>query len=144
LKAKGKPVLVSLNASAAADGREPEAMSLLTSGEFWEKKDGYLLRYQEQLDDSSPTMVEFCLQSDAVTMRRSGDYEADMIFRKGQRYEGQYNTPFGALGLGLFCTQIKCAVDSQGGELHLQYQLDINRQFVAVHEMELSFSVKGN
>ena len=90
----------------------------------------------------SSTLVELTLETDIVTMRRSGEYEANMVFRKGQRYEGQYHTPFGSLDLALFCTKAVFKADSQDGEMHLQYQLDINGQFVAMHQLELVYSAR--
>lgn len=143
MQQKGSPVLISLNASATADGGETDAISLLTSGELSKEEDGYLLCYEEALDESSaPTKVKLLMQTDVITMHRSGDYEANMVFRKGQRYEGQYNTPYGSMDLALFCTRATYTVDEHGGELKLQYQLDINGQYIAMHEMELCFAVR--
>jgi len=141
---KGRPVLITVNASAEAEGDEPESISLLTSGELWEEEDGYRLRYEEQLDETTPTQVDISLHKGVVTMQRSGDYTANMVFQKGHRYEGIYNTPMGALRLALFCTQVNHAIDDQGGALHLRYQLDINEHYVAMHDMELCFAAKEN
>ncbi len=139
----GTPVLISLNASASLDGQENDVMSLLTSGELWDENGGYRLVYEESLDESAaPTRVELFLQEGVVTMHRYGDYEANMVFQKGQRYEGQYITPYGIMDLAIFCTKAIYAISPQGGELKLQYQLDINGQFVAMHVMELCFAVK--
>ena len=136
-------VLVSLQSSASSDGEPPEIVSLLTSGELAKTDTGYLLRYEETLDGSdTATHVELTLEDGGITMRRSGDFDVNMVFRKGQRYEGQYRTPYGSLGLALFCTQVDYTVEQPAGELFLQYQLDINGQFVAMHELTLCFSAK--
>ena len=140
---KGIPVLVSLQSMASVEGEESETISLITMGELVSMPAGYQLRYEETLDESlSATQVELTLENDVATMCRSGDYEVNMVFRKGHRYEGQYHTPHGTFDLALFCTKINSVADGPEGELYLQYQLDINGQFVAVHQMELHFSPK--
>ena len=146
------PVLISLQSSAPAEGEAPEVISLITTGDLQKTDNGYLLGYEETLDDDSlvSTRVELLLEKDeatrkdVVTMQRTGEYDVNMVFRKGQRYEGQYHTPFGDFDLALFCTKVGYRVDDVGGELHLQYQLDMNGQYVAMHTLELQFCVKEN
>jgi uncharacterized beta-barrel protein YwiB (DUF1934 family) len=139
----GVPILISIQSSAALEGEDAETISLLTAGELFPVAGGYLLRYEETMDESvQPTQVELLLEDHVATMRRSGEYDVNMVFRKGQRYEGQYHTPYGTFDLALYCTKISYAVDPEDGELHLQYQLNINGEFVAMHELELYFTVK--
>jgi len=143
LEPQGLPILISLQSSAAPEGKDAEIVSLLTAGELFATDGGYLLRYEETIDKSySPTQVELLLEDHAVTMCRSGDYNVNMVFRKGQRYEGQYRTPHGSFDLALFCTKISYAMDPEDGELHLHYQLNINGQFVAMHRLELYYFAK--
>ena len=141
----GVPILVSLQADSTADGEQPMSLQLLTSGVLTLLADGYLIQYEETLDESSvPTQVELTLQDEMVTMSRCGDFQTNLVFRQGQRYEGQYATPFGFVDLAVYCTQMHMDVSEQGGFLHLQYQLDVNGQFVAMHEMDIRFAPKEN
>ena len=143
LNSQGVPVLISLQSSSSADGEDAETISLLTAGELRKTADGHLLCYEEALDESvAPTQVELLLEGDVISMCRSGDYDANMIFRKGQRYEGQYRTPYGVFDLALFCIKAHYTINAQDGELHLQYQLDVNGQYAAMHDLALCFSVK--
>ena len=56
-----------------------------------------------------------------------------MVFQKGRRYESQYHTPYGTLDMALYCTRASFAQDLEGGELALQYQLDVSGQYAAMH-----------
>ena len=137
------PVLVSLQAIATSNGDEPEVLSLMTAGELQKTSNGYTLRYEETMHEgTTPTLVELTLEKGVINMRRKGEYEVNMVFQKGQRYEGQYHTPFGTLDLALFSTKADFKTDEQDGEIRLQYQLDINGQFVAVHQLELFYSAR--
>lgn len=139
----GIPVLVSLGATQTADNGQSEAMQLLTSGELTPTENGYLLRYEETLDETAPpTKIELSLMDGVVRMQREGLYAADMVFRKGQRYEGQYTTPFGTMELAIFCTKAHYTIDENGGAVSLHYQLDLNGQYASMHELDLRFVVK--
>lgn len=137
------PILLTLHASSSVGGEPGEVVQLLTTGE-WTYQDGaHLIRYEEALDENaSPTQVQLSLQDGAVTLQRNGSYETNMVFRKGQRYESQYTTPFGTMEMAIFCTKVKYAIKEQGGTLQLQYQLDLNGQYASMNQMEMRFAVK--
>ncbi|NLC32944.1 MAG: DUF1934 domain-containing protein, partial [Clostridiales bacterium] len=60
---------------------------------------------------------------------------------QGRRFETNYNTPFGAFGMGIFPTQVNYTVNESGdGEIALRYQLDIQGQFTSVNDLKISFS----
>ena len=140
----GTPILLSLQANFNAGEEQGDGFQLLTSGELIALPDGYLIRYEETLDESAPpTRVELSLKEGFVTMRRRGEMDTHLVFRKGQRYESQYITPFGAIDMAIFCTRMRHGRDNQGGFLHLQYQLDLNGQFAAMHEMDVRFALKA-
>lgn len=140
---KGIPVLLSLGASTTVEGEQSDTMQLLTAGELFHLEDGYRLCYEESLENAAPaTRVEIVMQGGVVTMLRSGEYAADMVFHKGQRYEGVYHTPYGTMDLGIYCTKAIYHVDEGGGSLTLQYQLDLNGQYASMHDLQLRFMAK--
>ena len=130
-------MLVSLQAVARRDDEE-EPITLLTSGRLTLEDGRSVLTYEEVLDEALPPQpITITLEDDTLMMERGGDYATQMIFRRGQRYEGQYDTPFGSMDLALFCTRLTTRLDEEGGEISLHYQMDLNGQFAAAHEMEI-------
>ncbi len=140
------PVLISITSSAhREDAAEDESISLITSGTMALTEDGAVIRYEETLDETMPPQpVTVTLNGDAATMSRSGDYATDMVFRMGSRYEGLYHTPYGDMELALYCTRLSYELDEEGGEIVLSYQLDLNGQFAAMHDMELHLAQKSD
>lgn len=139
----GTEILLSLHASASVEGEQGEAIQLLTTGEWTHEKGIDLIRYEEALEDGgNRTQVLLSLQDGGVTMLRQGAYETNMVFRKGQRYESQYTTPFGTMEMAIFCTKVNYSIREQGGALRLHYQLDLNGQYASMHQMEMRFAVK--
>jgi uncharacterized beta-barrel protein YwiB (DUF1934 family) len=140
---KGIPILISLDAQSTAAGKPEEILRLITSGELIERAGETVIRYEESLDEKEPPQkIELTVQEDAITMSRRGSVDANMVFRQGRRYESQYRTPFGVMDLALFCTKASFTRESDGGELALQYQLDLGGQFAAMHDMKLHWMRK--
>lgn len=140
---KGIPILISLDAQTNGDGEKEDVMRLITTGELFETPKETVIRYEESLDEKEPPQkIELRISPDSVIMSRKGAFNANMVFMKGQRYESQYQTPYGVLDMALFCTKAEYSSDEEGGELQLQYQLDLSGQFAAMHDMKLHWMRK--
>jgi uncharacterized beta-barrel protein YwiB (DUF1934 family) len=140
---KGIPILISLDAQTTADGRPEDGVRLITTGEMFENPGETLIRYEESLDEEEPPQkIELIIRKDVITLSRSGKYDANMVFQKGRRYESQYRTPYGNLDMALYCTRANVVRAGNGGEISLQYQLDLGGQYAAMHDMKLHWMRK--
>lgn len=140
---KGVPILISMNARSATEGQPEDALQLITSGELFEDAGETVIRYEESLDENEPPQkVEITVREDVITMARHGSYDANLVFQKGRRYESQYQTPYGSMDMALYCTKAAFTGDKTGGEIALQYQLDLSGQYAAVHDMKLQYMRK--
>lgn len=141
-----RQALLSITSSVYAEGAnaQEDTVSLITSGELIETENGdRLLCYDEILDESTPAQhVTLLFSGDTVTMDRTGAYQAKLVFARGTRYEGQYQTPYGDMDMAVYCTKLSYEIDESGGELALQYQLDLGGQFAAMRDMRLEFNLK--
>ncbi|MBQ6951179.1 MAG: DUF1934 domain-containing protein [Clostridia bacterium] len=139
---KGTQVLLSVSGWSQAQGDEtPDPVRLLTTGTLTGQPDAWRIDYTEtQPGEHDAHDVVVKMQKGVVTMERKGAYATSMVFEKGRRFEGSYHTPYGALDMGIFATQVKYAVDEQKtGEVNLKYQLDLQGQFAAMHELRIRF-----
>lgn len=110
----------------------------MTSGSLELDERRAVIRYEEIVDEALPAQaVAVTVEDGTLVMERGGEYATQMVFSRGRRYEGQYETPYGAMDLAVFCTRLKCALNEEGGEIQLSYQMDLNGQFAAVHDMEI-------
>lgn len=140
---RGKKVLLSVVGVVQDVGSEESSdeMRLVTTGELSGENDSWNLRYIETQPDTAEThKVTFTMKDGVVTMSREGAYNTSMIFSQGNRFEGSYETPYGALDMGVYPTQVKYSVDDARGEVLLKYQLDIGGQFASMREMRIRFA----
>ena len=141
---KGIPILISLDAHANTDGQPEDTMRLITTGQLFEAKDETVIRYEESLDEGEPQQqISITVRDSVITMSRQGAFFANMVFQKGKRYESQYQTPYGSMDMALYCTKaVHTRTQDGGGEIALQYQLDLSGQYAAMHDMKLHYMRK--
>ena len=142
---KKKQVLVSIM-GWTRDADEPEdPMRLLTTGTLSGDDDAWRIDYTEtEPDDGETHDVTLTMNKGVVTMERGRAYATSMVFDQGRRFEGSYRTPYGDLAMGVYPTHVKYQVDGEHtGEVNLTYQLDLQGQFAAMHELRIRFCPAG-
>ncbi len=127
------------------DDDEPaDSVRLLTTGTLSGGKDQWRIDYTETQPDNESSDVILTMGKGVVTMQRTGPFGTSMVFQQGRRYEGTYRTPYGDLSMGVYSTHVKYKVeDGMNGEVNLTYQLDLQGQFAAMHELRIRFCPSG-
>ena len=141
---KPKQVLVSITGWTREDDAPEDAMRLLTTGTLTGEEDAWRIDYTETQPDDESHDVTLTMGKGVVTMQRTGPFGTSMVFEQGRRFEGSYRTPYGDLDMGVFATHVKYRVqEGPVGEVNLTYQLDLQGQFAAVHELRIRFCPAG-
>ncbi len=146
------PVLVTLSSYAKGEhGEKEQPIKLMCHGKLKLTADGCMLKYQEiQQDDTGATNAQDVIlniqpkDGPRVTMTRLGDYGTTMVFVKDRRFEGAYHTPYGDLALALYAMQVQCKVAEDHGNVHLEYQLDMQGSYSAVQCIDVSFCAESS
>ena len=134
------PVLLSVTGQSQQDGQQEERIHLVTTGHLRKTERGFSLHYEETQPESGETShITLDMEKGSVTMMRDGSYATSMVFEKGRRFQGNYHTPMGDLEMGIFATRVQYSANEEKGDVSLQYQLDLQGQFVAMHELKVLF-----
>ena len=138
---KKKEVLLSVSGwSQGQDEEKEDTVRLLTTGFLSRQGEDWRIDYTETQDGNDAHDITLTMGRGVVMMQRKGPYQTSMVFEKGRRFEGSYVTPFGDLDMGIFSTKVRYSVDEAAeGEVQLQYQLDLQGQFAAMHELKIRF-----
>lgn len=126
------------------DGAIDAPIRIMTTGKLKPTSGGFMLRYVESAADeatgeimSSP--VTLTLQPDRVVMNRAGEFGSTMVFVKDTRFQGQYHTPYGDMGLALYTTHVYCKAGKDKGTVRLEYQIDMNGRYASTQTIALDY-----
>ncbi len=117
-----------------ADDVEEEVMEFMTEGQLYEKNGSVYLLYKEtELSGMEGCTTSLKITDDTVRMKRFGrsmPINTVMEFRKGKRYEGYYDTPYGAIEMEVLTNHIenniKCGMaEGDSATLHIDYAVSL-------------------
>ena len=128
--------------SKQSDGQSTQTTEFIAKGTFHMTDDKFYLSYEDRDDSgkSSLTAIEVCGQRQAI-IRRTGEFSSDMIIEANKKHFCRYETPFGDFTMGISGVTIKNSLDECGGELKINYTLDINTSFLGDFEINIKVQV---
>ena len=127
-----KKVTISIKGSQAAPGSDADAFELITDGEY-ESWNGFTtFSYVEsELTGYDGFLATFDVEPDRVVLRRGGGAVGDMIFSEKQKHHFLYETPFGAITMGIDTLGIEKNMRDDGGALEIRYNIEVDNVAVS-------------
>lgn len=134
-----KDVMISILGLQDYQDQEQDSIELTTAGKLTRTKQGYHLSYEESdLTGMAGTLTSFEIAPGRVILTRTGELNSEMVFERGVRHLSLYDTPYGNLEVGIAARKIHSTITDHGGELEINYSIDIDHQLAG----ENSFSLK--
>lgn len=124
-----KQVLLSIRGQQIFEGvQEPEVTELMTEGTMsTDENSNVTLVYQEsELTGLEGTQTTIQVEPESVTILREGQVNSQMVFQQGRRHLSLYNTPYGALTMGVSTRRMKVDLDETGGSIEIDYAIEID------------------
>lgn len=121
-------VIISIKGKQLYGESGPDEMELVTAGTLRrESHGGYTISYQEtELTGLEGTTTVLRIDGQRVTLLREGNINSQMVFEEGRRHLSMYETPYGALSVGIDTRRMKNTVDEGGGDLEIDYAIEID------------------
>lgn len=120
-------VIISIKSSQMADGEKPDTIELVTAGSLEKEGDGYLISYAEsELTGLEGTTTKLHIEGPRVTLVREGSVNSQMIFEEGEKHLSMYETPYGALAVGIDTRRVTSSIGESGGDLRIHYDVEID------------------
>ena len=111
---------------------EQEPIEIVVPGQYYFRNGSHYLRYEEMMDDSAETTVNYIKMSqDGVEIRKQGQVNVHMVFEQGKKNMTFYSTPFGTLQMGIAATGLELKESEDGIQMKVDYALDMNEEHVA-------------
>ncbi len=130
--------LITLTGRQSIDG-ESDQYELTTLGKYVKKGDKYYISYEgSELTGYEGTTTTLKIKDGCVSMIRFGNASTQMIFEKEKKYVGHYDTPYGALSVGVTTNSIELNIDENGGEIDLDYMVELNNNLPVHNGLHLT------
>lgn len=111
---------------------EQEPIEIVVPGQYYFRNGSHYLQYEEMLDDSAQTTVNYIkMSSEGVEIRKQGQVNVHMVFEQGKKNKTFYNTPYGTLQMGIAATGLELKESEDDIQMKVDYALDMNEEHVA-------------
>ena len=122
-----KDVIISIKGKQSYPQCPPEIIELVTEGVLEDRGDqGITLSYQEsEVTGLEGTLTTIQVEPRRVTLLREGSVNSQMVFEEGRRHLSMYNTPYGALSVGINTRKMRSTLNGAGGDVTIYYALEI-------------------
>ena len=136
-------VIISIKGSQLFEGQDPDFTELVTAGTLRREQEGYTIAYQEtELTGLEGTTTKLRIEGPRVTLLRQGSVNSQMIFEVGRKHLSMYETPYGALAVGIETRRLKNTVDEAGGDLEIDYAIEIDNLLAGKSLFQLNVKKK--
>ena len=122
-----KEVVISIKGMQKYEGTPPDAMELVTKGSLTREGESYTLSYQEsELTGLEGTLTTIQVDGGQVTLMRVGEFNSQLVFQEGRRHLSMYNTPYGAMSIGVNTRHLMASLTDQGGDIEVDYTVEVD------------------
>ena len=139
-----KNVMISIHSRQEFDDQAPDSVELTTTGSLRPTENGYCVSYEESaLTGMEGTHTSLHISPRQVILTRTGELNTQIVFEKGVRHLSLYTTPMGRLEVGVATRNLRSTIDEHGGELHVDYAIDIERQLTGTNSFSITVKEKN-
>ena len=122
-----KDVVISIKGMQQYEDADPDTIELVTAGRLQKEGESYTLSYQEsEVTGLEGTLTTFQIEKDRITLMRVGEVNSQMVFEEGRRHLSMYDTPYGALSIGVNTRRLLADLNDQGGDIEIDYAIEID------------------
>ncbi|MBR4950259.1 MAG: DUF1934 domain-containing protein [Clostridia bacterium] len=122
-----KPVIIKIKGLQDLRDSQEEKMELITLGKYSKRNGSYYVSYKEtEVTGMEGVVTTVKIKDDKVTVKRFGKVNASLVFEKNKRNICHYNTPYGAMMIGIDTKSLSSDVNDDGGVVDIDYSVDIN------------------
>ena len=134
-----KDVIISMHSVHGYDQIDSQTVDFTTDGYYFREGDASCFSYLEtDVTGMEGTRTSVIVKPDYVVVDRNGYITSRMIFKEGEKNTFPYDTPFGTANLGIKTRHIKQRFDEGGGELEVDYVVDMEHALVARNKIQLT------
>ena len=78
----------------------------------------------QKYEHNAPDVIELVTQG--RLKEREGGVNSQMVFQEGRRHMSMYNTPYGAIEIGISTRHLMADLHAQGGNIEIDYAIEVD------------------
>ena len=136
-----KDVVISIRGLQWYENRESDSIELVTRGVML--RDGVVctLSYQEsKLTGMEGTLTTIQVEGEQVSMLRVGEYNTQMVFQTGRRHLSVYNTPYGAMEVGVNTRHLLAELKEDSGIIEVDYDIEVDHALAGRNAVQIEIA----
>lgn len=116
-----------------------DVMEFLSVGHYEFREDQIVLEYDEGVSYgvNGVTTTLTLRNNGIVTLDRNGGKFGNLVVEEGKRHLCQYRTEYGDIMIGIFGESVVNNLTPQGGNLSLEYSIDVNAGLLSKNKVEI-------
>jgi uncharacterized beta-barrel protein YwiB (DUF1934 family) len=136
-----KNVIMKIRGEQTENGHT-NRLELITEGRFYKRDGVQYLEYQESaLSGMEGVTTTIEVQGKMVSLIRRGQANSHMIFEPGKKCIHQYETPMGAMEMGIYPIKVDVDLGEEEGRVGLSYQLDIDGRYTSSNSISVTYRI---
>ena len=140
-----KDVVISIKGIQKYENTDPDVIELVTAGRLTRVGESYTLSYQEsELTGLEGTLTTIQVDGKQVTLMRVGEFTSQMVFQEGRRHLSMYNTPYGAMAIGVNTRHLLADLTDQGGDIEIDYAIEIDHALAGRNVFQIKVSAASD
>lgn len=124
-------------------GQDPDQIELVTEGVLEDQGNAWSLSYEESdLTGMGGITTTFIVESDKITLKRTGKLNSQMVFQEGVTHESLYQVEFGALMISVCASRVMADICHDGGMIDLVYDIELEQSAAGTIDYHLEIRPK--
>ncbi|WP_319404200.1 DUF1934 domain-containing protein [uncultured Anaeromusa sp.] len=117
---------------------QEQCQEMTVAGTYYRRNGVDYISYREREEDGlGQTTTLLKIYEDRTILVRRGDVEQEQEFRRGERTESGYATPYGKLSLGIMTKEYSWLFGQASGAVDITYDLEIDGQWQSTNQLSV-------
>ena len=139
-----KDVIINFRTISGMPHGKPDELDFMTDGYYTFDDNIGCISYEEtEVTGMTGTRTSVIVMPNKVVVDRDGSITSRMVFEEGYDSEFPYRTPFGDTMLGLKTRMIKQDISERGGNVEIEYDLNIGHAMCSRNKLILDVKEIG-
>ena len=139
-----KDVIISIKGLQGPQMTSEDGIELITSGAYWTEGPETVFSYMEsEVTGMEGTRTTFRVSPRKVTLIREGTLNAQMVFEQGKKHLFLYETPYGAMSMGVDTRRLTTGLGASGGDMEIDYTIDVDSVVVSENSFVIHVRESG-